>query len=349
MNPQHLRQHVQLQPYNTLGLMAVAEYFYALTNADDLPGLLAMAKTQGWPVQLLGGGSNIVFAGDVPGLTIQMNLRGIRECSADYAGDTVIIEAAAGEPWHAFTQTALANGWCGLENLSLIPGSVGAAPVQNIGAYGVEIADVMHSLRAYDREQGVFVELAASDCGFAYRDSLFKSAQPGRYVIVAVRFALSATRPLVLGYGDIASALSAAGVSSPTAHDVARAVIAIRQSKLPDPALLGNAGSFFKNPLLPAAQVAALQSDFPGLVAYAAQPQAPGLQKVAAGWLIEQAGWKGYRRGAVAVHERQALVLVHHGGGHGAELLALADDIVASVKARYGVQLEQEPVLMGQA
>jgi UDP-N-acetylmuramate dehydrogenase len=348
-----IRENVDLQSFNTLGLSARAVHFVELTNEADLAPLLARAKAEAWPVQLLGGGSNIVFAGDVSGLTIRLSLRGIRLISDSQAGakivaeDCVIIEAAAGESWHEFTQYTLAQGWAGLENLSLIPGSVGAAPVQNIGAYGVEVADVMHSLRAYDREQGRVVELSAADCGFAYRDSIFKSQQPGRYVILSVRFALSAKRPLVLGYGDIQTALATAGVQEPSAIDVAQAVIRIRQAKLPDPAVLGNAGSFFKNPLVPSAQIEQLQAQFPDLVAYPAQLSTPGWQKVAAGWLIEQAGWKGYRRGSVAVHERQALVLVHHGGGNGAELLALAADIVASVQARYGIHLEQEPVLMG--
>lgn len=357
-----IRHDVDLQPFNTLGLHARAAHFAELTDEADLAPLLAAAKAEGWPVQLLAGGSNIVFAGDVSGLTIRLNLRGIKRCATvanllstaaqtsaiqQRPDDTVIIEAAAGEGWHEFTQYTLAQGWVGLENLSLIPGSVGAAPVQNIGAYGVELADVMHSLRAYDRLQARVVELSAADCGFAYRDSIFKSQQAGRYVILAVRFALSTSHALVLGYGDIRNALVAAGIETPTASDVAQAVIAIRQAKLPDPALLGNAGSFFKNPLLPSAQVEQLQRQFPGLVAYPAQAQVPGWQKVAAGWLIEQAGWKGYRRGAVAVHERQALVLVHFGGGNGADLLALAADIVASIQARYGIHLEQEPVLMG--
>ena len=343
-----IRENVDLQAFNTLGLSARAAHFVELSNEADLAPLLARALAEAWPVQLLGGGSNIVFAGDVSGLTIRLNLRGIRVIGDKHESDSgVIIEAAAGEPWHEFTQYTLAQGWAGLENLSLIPGSVGAAPVQNIGAYGVEVADVMHSLRAYDREQGRVVELSAADCGFAYRDSIFKSQQPKRYVILSVRFALSAKRPLVLGYGDIQTALATAGVQEPSAIDVAQAVIRIRQAKLPDPAVLGNAGSFFKNPLVPSAQVEQLQAQFPGLVAYPAQLSTPGWQKVADGWLIEQAGWKGYRRGSVAVHDRQALVLVHHGGGNGAELLALAADIVASVQARYGIHLEQEPVLMG--
>lgn len=337
---------VDLRALNTLGLCARAEHFAELTQEADLAPLLATAAQAGWSVQLLGGGSNIVFAGDVSGLTIRLNLRGQRQV-ASLGDGSVIVEAAAGEPWHAFTQWTLAQGWAGLENLSLIPGTVGAAPVQNIGAYGVELADVMHALRAYDRVRGEVVELRPHACGFAYRDSVFKSQHAGRYIILSVQFALSPTRPLVLGYGDIRAALAETSLATPSAEDVAQAVIRIRQSKLPDPAQLGNVGSFFKNPLVPSTHVAQLLRQFPGLVAYPEQPQSPGWQKVAAGWLIEQAGWKGFRRGAVGVHERQALVLVHHGGGHGAELLALAADIVASVKARYGIELEQEPVLMG--
>lgn len=337
-----IRTQVDLLPYNTFGFSARAAHFVELSDESDLAPLLTEASEQQWPVQLVGGGSNIVFAGDVSGLTIRLGLRGIREIVID---GVALIEAAAGEPWHAFTQETLARGLVGLENLSLIPGSVGAAPVQNIGAYGVEIADVMHSLRAYDRLQHCVVELSAEACGFAYRESIFKSQQAGRYIILSVRFALTSDRALVLGYGDIRAGLEADGIVTPTALDVAQVVMRIRQAKLPDPLLLGNAGSFFKNPLVASAHVAQLQAQFPGLVAY--PEQTPGWQKVAAGWLIEQAGWKGYRRHAVAVHERQALVLVHHGGGSGAQLLALADDIVASVEAHYGIRLEQEPVLMG--
>lgn len=334
-------ENADLSRCNTLGLPGRARFLARVESEAELQAVLTSVTARNLPVTILGGGSNIVLAGDVPGLMVQMAIPGLRVLSA--SGDEVMVEAGAGENWHAFTQRTLAMGLGGLENLSLIPGTVGAAPVQNIGAYGVEIRDVMHSLTAFDRETGRYVEFATADCGFAYRESIFKSRHPGRYVITRVRFRLSRRPRLHMDYGDIRQALAAASVQHPGAADVARAVIAIRQSKLPDPARLGNAGSFFKNPVVPSAQAEALQARFPGLVAYA-QPEG---SKLAAGWLIEQAGWKGLQRGAVGVHDRQALVLVHRGGGSGADLLQLAADIRASVLARFGVVLEQEPVILG--
>ncbi len=340
-------EHADLSRSNTLGLPGRVRILARVDSEDDLRAVLTSVSARNLPLNVLGGGSNIVLAGDVPGLMVQMAIPGIRVLSDD--GREVIVEAGAGENWHAFTQRTLAMGLGGLENLSLIPGTVGAAPVQNIGAYGVELKDVMHSLTAFDRVAGRFVEFAAADCAFAYRDSLFKSGQPGRHVISRVRFRLSRQPLLHMDYGDIRQALSARHVQRPTAADVSRAVIAIRQSKLPDPAQLGNAGSFFKNPVVPTAEAEALKARHPGLVAYAQPAGAhPEGSKLAAGWLIEQAGWKGLQRGPVGVHDRQALVLVHRGGGTGAELLRLAADIRASVLATFGVVLEQEPVILGQ-
>ena len=334
-------ENADLSRCNTLGLPARARFLARVDSEADLRAVLTSVTARNLPVNILGGGSNIVFAGDVPGLMVRMAIPGLRVLADD--GEGVIVEAGAGEVWHDFTERTLAMGLGGLENLSLIPGTVGAAPVQNIGAYGVEIKDVMHSLTAFDRETGRFVEFATADCAFAYRDSRFKSGQPGRHVITRVRFRLSRRPALRMDYGDIRQALAERGVRHPTAADVARAVIAIRRSKLPDPARLGNAGSFFKNPVVPAAQAETLKAAHPNLVAYA-QPEGC---KLAAGWLIEQAGWKGLQRGAVGVHDRQALVLVHRGGGSGAELLKLAADIRASVLEKFGVALEQEPVILG--
>lgn len=343
-----LQADADLSGSNTLGLPGRAELLLRVTDEDSLAQALAFAAGQGLAVTILGGGSNVVLAGDVPGLVLQMALSGVRVLQSpdDFGPGEVLVEAAAGENWHAFTQRTLVMGLGGLENLSLIPGTVGAAPVQNIGAYGVELADVMHALTAYDRVTRQYVDIAAADCAFGYRESRFKSAEPGRHVIVRVRFRLSRQPALRIGYGDIRQALAAAGAdTAPTAQDVATAVIAIRRSKLPDPAELGNAGSFFKNPVVPVEQADELRLRFPGVVSY---PQPGGLTaKLAAGWLIEQAGWKGCRLGAVGVHDRQALVLVHHGGGSGAELLALADAVRQSVRERFGVLLEQEPVILG--
>lgn len=340
-----LPEPMDLSGLTTLRLPARAAHFLRVETEAAVVQACALANAQQWPLYVLGGGSNIVLRDDVPGLVMQMALQGIRNCDALSTPAVTVIEAAAGESWHAFTQHTVALGLCGLENLSLIPGSVGAAPVQNIGAYGVEIQDVLHSVRAYDRQSLQFVELQPSDCAFAYRDSLFKSGQPGRYVITAVRFAFPVDRRLQLGYGDIRAELASQGVSEPTPLAVAQAVMAIRQRKLPDPSVLANAGSFFKNPMIPSAQVAALRQQYPNLVAYPASVDQPEWQKVAAGWLIEQAGWKGVRRRGVGVHAKQALVLVHEGGCHGRDLLTLAADIVASVEQRFGICLEQEPVI----
>lgn len=326
---------------NTLGLQANARYLAKVSSESALLKVLKSVTAQRLPIQILGGGSNLVLANDVHALVIQPCLMG-RSVLAEQ-GDAVLVEAGAGENWHAFTQWTINQGLSGLENLSLIPGTVGASPIQNIGAYGVEVADVMHSLTAIDRFSGESIEFAAAACAFAYRDSLFKSQEPGRYIITRVRFELSRKPSISLDYGDIRREIERLGIVKITTKDVANAVIAIRQSKLPDPAKLGNAGSFFKNPVVPTAQAEALRQRFPGLVSY---PQSVGV-KLAAGWLIEQAGWKGQQQGAVGVHDRQALVLVHRGGGTGEQLLQLAADVRASVLAKFGVVLEQEPVIWG--
>ncbi|MCY1519648.1 UDP-N-acetylenolpyruvoylglucosamine reductase [compost metagenome] len=251
----------------------------------------------------------------------------------------MLVEAEAGEPWHPFVQWTLQQGFAGLENLSLIPGTVGAAPMQNIGAYGVELKDVFAGLTALDRQSGELREFSLADCAFAYRDSLFKR-EAGRWVILRVRFALSRTAALHLEYGPVRQRLAEQGITRPTAVDVSRAICAIRSEKLPDPAVLGNAGSFFKNPLVSAELAQRLCAEHAGLVAY---PQADGLVKLAAGWLIERAGWKGYREGDAGVHRLQALVLVNYGQASGLQLLALAQRIQADIALRFAVTLEIEP------
>jgi len=251
----------------------------------------------------------------------------------------VIIEAEAGEPWHPFVQHTLAMGLSGLENLSLIPGTVGAAPMQNIGAYGVEIKDVFAGLTALDRQSGELRDFTLEECNFAYRDSLFKQ-DPGRWLILRVRFTLGRAAPLHLEYGPVRQRLTEQGIEHPTASDVSQAICSIRNEKLPDPAVLGNAGSFFKNPLVPAELAARLKGEHPGLVAYA---QADGQVKLAAGWLIERAGWKGFRDEDAGVHKLQALVLVNYGGASGLQLLNLAQRIQKDIAERFHVDLEMEP------
>jgi UDP-N-acetylmuramate dehydrogenase len=286
---------------------------------------------------VIGGGSNLLLTADIQALVLRMATRGIRVLSDD--GSQVVIEAEAGEPWHPFVQHTLAQGLSGLENLSLIPGTVGAAPMQNIGAYGVEIKDVFAGLTALDRQSGELRDFTLAECNFAYRDSLFKQ-QPGRWLILRVRFTLNRTAHLHLEYGPVRQRLTEQGIDQPTPTDVSQAICSIRSEKLPDPAVLGNAGSFFKNPLVSAALVARLKGEYPDLVAYS---QPDGQMKLAAGWLIEKAGWKGFREADAGVHKLQALVLVNYGDATGLQLLALAQRIQKDISQRFSVELEMEP------
>ena len=332
-----VRQDVSLKPYNSFAVEARASHFVEVENDPQLLAALDYAQVQRLPVLLLGGGSNLLLTADVQALVLRMASRGIRILADD--GEQVLVEAEAGEAWHPFVLWTLEQGFAGLENLSLIPGTVGAAPVQNIGAYGVELKDCFAGLTALDRQSGELREFSLQDCAFAYRDSQFKR-ESGRWVILRVRFQLSRTAALHLDYGPVRQRLAEQGITAPMAADVSRAICAIRSEKLPDPAQLGNAGSFFKNPLVSAEQARALRQQHADLVAY---PQADGQVKLAAGWLIEQAGWKGYRVGDAGVHRLQALVLVNYGQATGQELLALAQRIQADISARFDVQLEIEP------
>lgn len=332
-----IEENRSLRPFNTFAVHACARYFAEAREDDEVRQALAAARRLGLPLRVLGGGSNLLLTRDVQALVLRLVSRGIRVLADE--GEQVLLEAEAGEPWHPFVLHSLELGLAGLENLSLIPGTVGAAPIQNVGAYGVEISDVFAGLTALDITTGELREFAAADCDFAYRDSLFKQ-QAGRFIILRVRFALRRTGHLRLDYGPLRQRLQQMGVAQPTPRDVSAAVCAIRQEKLPDPQLLGNAGSFFKNPLVSAGQAEALRQRYPGLVAY---PQADGLVKLAAGWLIEQAGWKGFREGDAAVHSQQALVLVNHGQASGEQILALAQRIQADIAERFGVALEIEP------
>ncbi len=333
-----LQEHVNLRPYNTLGVDALARYFVDVHNEAELLAVDSLAKDLGMPLLALGGGSNLLLTQDVAALVVRINSRGIRLLSDD--GEQVLVEAQAGEPWHSFVLTMLAQGFCGLENLSLIPGTVGAAPVQNIGAYGVEVRDVMAGLTALDRQTGLLQEFTPEQCQFAYRDSRFKQ-EAGRWLIVRVRFALQRSFLAHLEYGPLRQRLAHLECLTPLA--VSQAVCAIRREKLPDPAELHNAGSFFKNPVISSAQAQRLNQRYPKLMAY---PQTDGRVKLAAGWLIEQAGWKGFRVGDAGVHDRQALVLVNYGQATGLQMLALAKRIVADVALKFNVALEMEPVLI---
>ncbi len=332
---------VGLQKHNTFGISEMAERLVWVESDQALRLALDRATRECWDVTLLGGGSNIVLSGTVHGLVIGMRSRGRRIVSR--GPEHVIIEAEAGENWHALVGWSLDHGLSGLENLALIPGTAGAAPVQNIGAYGVELRDVFEAVQVLDRRRGEVRWLQEQDCAFAYRHSIFKAEQ-GRYVILRLRLRLSTRPQLNVEYGPLSAAWQATGLQRADSRVVAELVCNIRRSKLPDPAVIGNAGSFFKNPLVSASQAADLAQRWPGLPCY---PQPDGRHKVAAGWLIEQAGWKGYRQGNVGVHAQQALVLVNHGSARGEEIVALAQAIQGDVLDKFGVELEMEPQLIG--
>lgn len=332
-----VRSDVSLKAHNTFGVDVAARYFAEADDDQQVRQALDAARERQVPLLVLGGGSNLLLTADVDALVLRMASRGIRLLADD--GQRVEIEAEAGEPWHPFVQWTLQQGFAGLENLSLIPGTVGASPVQNIGAYGVELKDCFLGLTALDRQSREIREFDLQACAFAYRDSLFKR-ESGRWIILRVRFALSRNTTLHLDYGPVRQRLAEQGIESPNASDVSRAICAIRSEKLPDPAVLGNAGSFFKNPLVPAVLAGRLRAEYADLVAY---PQADGQVKLAAGWLIEKAGWKGFRDGDAGVHRLQALVLVNYGNATGQQLLALAQRIQADIAERFGVSLEIEP------
>ncbi|MFK3823998.1 UDP-N-acetylmuramate dehydrogenase [Pseudomonas yamanorum] len=332
-----VQAQVSLKPFNSFGIDVRARLFAEARNDADVREALAYAAGQQLPLLVIGGGSNLLLTQDIDALVLRMASQGIRLVQDD--GVQVVVEAEAGEAWHPFVLWTLAQGFSGLENLSLIPGTVGAAPMQNIGAYGVEIKDVFSGLTALDRQTGELRDFSLAECNFAYRDSLFKH-EVGRWLILRVRFALSRAVHLKLEYGPVQQRLTEQGITQATPSDVSRAICSIRSEKLPDPAVLGNAGSFFKNPLVSQALAAELQLEYPDLVAY---PQADGQMKLAAGWLIDKAGWKGFRDGDAGVHRLQALVLVNYGAATGQEIAGLALRIQQDIEKRFKVVLEMEP------
>ncbi len=335
------QRDVSLAALNTFGLPARAAGFAAIESLAHLSALIAMPEWRRWRRFVLGGGSNLILSGDFNGLVLHARIPG-QELLGDDA-DAWYVRAGAGENWHAFVRWTLERGWPGLENLSLIPGTVGAAPIQNIGAYGLEMAERFLRLEAVDLETGETVMFDRDACRFGYRDSVFKREAAGRYLIAAVTFRLPKRwRPLT-GYADVAQELEVHRIASPTAREISDAVIAIRSRRLPDPARIGNVGSFFKNPVVDAAAFARLAARHPGLPHY---PQPDGTVKLAAGWLIERCGWKGKSLGLAGVYEHQALVLVNRGGARGEDVLRLARAIQESVRAAFGLELEPEPVVL---
>ena len=334
----HLLHHADLKPFNTFGIAAKATVLARFNNLVALRELVFAPELAAMPRLILGSGSNVLFTQDYAGAVLLNELPGMNVVSE--GEHSVVVQAGAGVVWHDFVLHCVSQGWGGLENLSLIPGKVGAAPMQNIGAYGVEIKDRFHSLEALRISDGAVVTFSKSECAFGYRESFFKRDGKDRFVILNVSFELSKGKHVLnTSYGNIHDELQRMGITQPTLRDVSNAVIAIRRSKLPDPAVLGNAGSFFKNPVVPQSLAEAIQREFPAAPAY---PAGEGRMKLAAGWLIEQAGWKGKRTGACGVHDRQALVLVNHGGATGKEVYALSKAVLRSVQERFGVELERE-------
>ncbi|MCD6675084.1 MAG: UDP-N-acetylmuramate dehydrogenase [Burkholderiaceae bacterium] len=349
------RTGVSLRASNSFGVEARAARLIEVEDAGDL-AVLAEHLRDGPAPLVLGGGSNILFTRDPPMPVVRIAVPGRRLLADDARG--VLVEGGAVESWHDFVQWTLAQGLAGLENLSLIPGTVGASPIQNIGAYGVEMRERFDSLDAVSLRDGTRRRFDVAECGFGYRDSVFRHEEGRGWAIVAVRFRLAREAPLHLDYGEIREELRAQGIARPAAHDVARAVCAIRRRKLPDPNVLGNAGSFFRNPIVDAAVADALATREPGLPRFPVAPSdahgsvrastensRPAV-KLSAGWLIERCGWKGHREGDAGVHERHALVLVNHGSASGAQIAALAARIAESVRDRFGVVLEPEPTIV---
>lgn len=330
-------ERASLKEYNTFGIETKAQYFTEVNNVEELMSVLRDEQFASIPTMILGGGSNLLFTQDFQGLVIKNNITGINKVSEDE--HAVLLKVGAGENWHEFVLYAIDQSLGGIENLSLIPGTVGAAPMQNIGAYGVEIKDVFESLEAVNKETLEIEIFDVEDCKFGYRQSVFKNVLKDKYIITSVSFRLTKQHTLNTSYGAIEETLSDEGVSDPTIREVSNAVIKIRQSKLPDPKEIGNAGSFFKNPVISSIAHEGLKAEFPDIPGY----ELPGDEvKVPAAWLIQNCGWKGKRLGDIGVHKNQALVLVNYGGGKGADLKQLAQDIQQSVADKFGIELEME-------
>ena len=339
--PLDIQPRASLREHNSFGLPALARTLIRVHTEADVRRVVDHPQHGVAPKFILGGGSNIVLTRDVEAVVVKVEIGGRRLLREE--ADAWIVEAGAGEPWHALVAWTLEQGWPGLENLALIPGSVGAAPVQNIGAYGVELADRFHSLDAVDLVTGRSVTLDAAMCRFGYRDSVFKQALAGKSVITRVRLRLPRPWQPVLGYLDLERKMSETGNARPDARTVFDWVCAIRRAKLPDPAVIGNAGSFFKNPVVSPEQCRDIIGRDPEIVHY---PMPDGSVKLAAGWLIDACGWKGKSVGRAGVYEKQALVLVNRGGASGAEVVTLARAIQESVYGRFGIRLEPEPIIL---
>lgn len=331
-----IQENISLKNFNTFGIENYAKFFVEINHETELTELFADPKWFKINRLVLGGGSNMLFTEDFDGLVIRMNIRGIE---SRISHDEVIVDAGAGEVWNDFVNYCVDHGFAGVENLSLIPGSVGASPIQNIGAYGVELKDVFKSCKAFEIATGDFKEFNKEACQFGYRESIFKQALKGKYIITSVKFLLSLVANLNTRYGAIEQELIARNITEPTIKDISEVVSHIRVSKLPDPATIGNAGSFFKNPIISKTQFDLIQKQFPDIVHFLLSNNDV---KLAAGWMIEQCGWKGKAVGQTGTWKNQALVLVNHGTASGADIYNLSTEIIASVYQKFGVSLERE-------
>ncbi len=335
-----IEENISLKPFNTFGIEVWAKQFARFSTVQELHELFELNKPRGSDHSaaplILGGGSNILFTKNVDGIVLKNEIQGIKEISED--AHHIYVQAGAGENWHRFVQYCISKGWAGIENLSLIPGNVGASPMQNIGAYGVEIKDVFFSLEAFHIHDKKIVHFSLNDCEFGYRDSVFKRRHRNEFVITSVVFRLNRIPAFNTSYGAIEQELERMGVGK-SIQSISQAVINIRSSKLPDPAETGNAGSFFKNPEIQKEKFITLKEQYPGMVGY---DLPNGNIKLAAGWLIEQCGWKGYKKGDAGCHAKQALVLVNYGNATGKEIYDLSGEILQSVKKKFGVGLERE-------
>lgn len=332
-----IQENVSLQPYNTFGIAATARFLTEVTHVEQLRELLRNPSFQHVPKLILGGGSNLLFTRDFDGLVIKISIVGIEKVRED--SEHVYLKVGAGVAWHELVVYCIDHAYAGMENLSLIPGTVGAAPMQNIGAYGVEIKETFSSLEALHVKTGEWRTFTNAECEFGYRESVFKKDLKGQYIITHVTFRLNKTAVLNTSYGAIQDTLREMGVAQPSLRAVSDAVIHIRRSKLPNPAEIGNAGSFFKNPEIPRPAYESLQTRYPTIPGYVTSPETV---KVPAGWLIEQSGWKGRQIGNAGVHKNQALVLVNYGGATGNEIKAIAEQVQQSVQGQFGIWLQPE-------
>lgn len=329
-----IQENFSLRQYNTFGINVYAKQFSSFTNEEGLEELLSAGNKN---IFILGGGSNILFTKNFDGLVLKNEIGGIELIKEDE--HYCYVKAGAGVNWHSFVLHCISHDFAGVENLSLIPGNVGASPMQNIGAYGAEIKDVFESLEAFNIAERKVVQFSLNDCSFGYRESVFKRKYKDQFVILNVTFRLKRKPEFNVSYGMIAQELERMNIKELSIKAVSQAVINIRRSKLPDPAEIGNAGSFFKNPTISSDQFKMLKEKFPAMVGY---PAADNKTKIAAGWLIEQCGWKGYREGDAGCHAKQALVLVNYGNASGNDIYTLSEKILQSVKSNFGIELERE-------